>query len=156
MIVDNILIIPYGWSCLGGFGFQFMDFTGRFINQRQHDIKRKMIFFQQISRQSIHMIGKVTSENSRQMKTFTLFGVCFINALGQSSGNRFQEFRIFGCGCFDKERNFSEIDFTLLTERLHRIEYAIMFRIPFPDTHRKTPGSMYQQRFLSFSGHNIR
>ena len=125
-----------------------MHFACRFVNQGKHDIKWQMIFFQQFGGKSIHMVGKVTGKDSCQMKTPALLRIGFVHLIRERTGNRFQQLGIFRSFCFNKERYFPKINFTLFAERLHRIKYSVAFRMTFPNIHRDATCRMYQQRML--------
>ena len=91
-----------------------------------------------------------------KMQTLALFGSSFVNTLGQSDSDSFEQFRILRCGRFNKERNLTKVYFTLFTECLHRIKNTVMLCMPLPDTHWDTTSRMYHQSFFSFPGHNCR
>ena len=82
------------------------------------------------------------------MKTPALLRIGFVHLIRECTGNRFQQLGIFRSFCFNKERYFPKINFTLFTERLHRIKSSVAFRMTFPNIHRDATCRMYQQRML--------
>src|SRR3989339_212005 len=86
MRLNNLNVVTERRTRLSLSRCKLLNLLGCFQDERLEDIKRNVLFFEQLLREYIQMIDKIIGKYCRQVALLALLGIQSINFFGKSTG----------------------------------------------------------------------